>query len=178
MRRTRGGAIEDRPVQAAIPAAIRTKARRDKAANPVDPADPDEAHGTRRSIRPNLGTRQSIQGHEAGRSDLIRSSMGHSSQPGATGALDADGAGEGAGPDQGRTGRRSMQTGISDRDQAETAQMGQGHGEPTRPRRRWRKRTTAARTGTGYGGRGDLAAAVTSRGSVGVGTLKLALIPC
>jgi hypothetical protein len=58
MRRTRGGAIKDRPVQAAI----RTKARRDEA------ADPDEAHGTRRSIRPNPGTRRSIQGQEAGRS--------------------------------------------------------------------------------------------------------------
>jgi hypothetical protein len=35
-----------------------------------------------------------------------------------------------------------------------------------------------ARTGTGDGGRGELAAAVTSRGSVGAGTLKPALIPC
>jgi hypothetical protein len=38
--------------------------------------------------------------------------------------------------------------------------------------------TAAARTGTGDGGRGELAAVITSRGSVGVGTLKPALIPC
>jgi hypothetical protein len=41
-----------------------------------------------------------------------------------------------------------------------------------------RERTAVARTGTGDGGRGELAAAVTSRGSVGAGTLKPALIPC
>jgi hypothetical protein len=38
--------------------------------------------------------------------------------------------------------------------------------------------TAAARTGTGDDGRGELAAAVTSRGPVGAKTLKPALIPC
>jgi hypothetical protein len=50
--------------------------------------------------------------------------------------------------------------------------------EDGRARPRRTRRTAATRTGTDYGGRGDLAAAVTSRGSVGAETLKPALIPC
>jgi hypothetical protein len=48
----------------------------------------------------------------------------------------------------------------------------------TSARRARRGRTAVAKIGTGDGGRGELAAAVTSRGSVGAGTLKPALIPC
>jgi hypothetical protein len=71
-----------------------------------------------------------------------------------------------------RAGSRSSRSRVGG-PRASGASWGDG-----RAQRRRTRRTAVARTGTGDGGRGELTAVVTSRGSVGAGTLKPALIPC